>query len=202
LAVRPALAVSCPPFTMPKARSKPIAAPATLSHWILPSNQIQEELSYAYAHAVAYYAGCKLERRQKDMGGVDATLVYYTTVYGFVREHYELRVQLKATYRAKLTKTSVKYRLDLPTYYKLSHQDPPILLVVFLMPPNPGAWLKSTSRLLSLHKCAYWFDVRHVSLKPKQKDVPIEIPLSQCFDTNAIQTALRTITLAGKQHVA
>ncbi|WP_437294757.1 DUF4365 domain-containing protein [Sorangium sp. So ce426] len=178
----------------------PIAKPP---YWTFSEKRVQEELSYAYVHAVAYMAGCKCERMRDDIGW-DAKLSYVQKIRGKEDEGAELHLQLKATYRAKFLSDSIVYELDAGAYNRLVQRMPSVrLLVVLAMHPDVRKWMSSTEDSMSLYRCAYWIDLRGKDETDNDRSVTITIPRAQVFGVDAIigelkRKAMRLRELAAK----
>lgn len=105
---------------------------------LLPNNEIESELSYAYLHAVAAKAGmgCEVSGRHSDNLGIDATITAHDT-FGpdAILTDVSLHIQLKATtITPALQDNKLSYFLHgLDRYEKLRRTtvSPPRILVFY-----------------------------------------------------------------------
>jgi hypothetical protein len=130
--------------------------------------QKQSQLSLAYIHAVASYAGCTWKPGPVvDIYKIDGTIIGEVDyVKGEIKDTIpELRVQVKSTRQAahqpKAGDPYIHYPLDRETYDKL--RDPHhnlILLVLFVLPVDDNEWVNHTEDELITRKCAYWHSIK------------------------------------------
>lgn len=173
----------------------PIGTP---SSWCFTAQHVQEELSYAYVHAVCYMAGCKCERTRDDQG-IDAKVSYMTKIRGLQDElGMDVHLQLKATYRASVSSKEVIYDLDADAYTKLRRNTyVKRFLVLFVMPPSVPTWITSAESFLVLRHCAYWYDLRGMPETDNSSSRRIKIPRSQLFDQNALLGEMQRLASRG-----
>ena len=130
----------------------------------LTENDIEAELSYAYLHAVAAFAGCecKVSGRLSDNHKIDADIRCFDDFGPDTMNNVTLQIQLKAT-RQQLdeTSTTVAFDLDLETYNTLrfSPSESAQFLVLLRLPDERSQWLSCDPRALSLRRCAYWLSL-------------------------------------------
>src|SRR5687767_13084751 len=110
----------------------------------LTSNDIMEELSYAYLHAVAAQCGFSAQKRDKDRDSVDATIHARGRLCS--RSTYSspsIDVQLKATYTVAASGTAFSFDVPIKNYDDLRVEDrlAPCILVILLMPKSRDKWL-------------------------------------------------------------
>jgi hypothetical protein len=120
-------------------------------------NEIQENLSFSYLHAITSSAGgiCSATSRGEDNRGKDARLTFTTD--GIIT-NVDIDVQLKSV-RTKLTVNNGKISHSISTdqYKKYTQKSTtPLLFVLFCLPENKEEWLTFTQEELILKKCAYW----------------------------------------------
>jgi len=125
---------------------------------VLTENDIKEELSYAYVHAVAARAGFSCEIVRKDRDSVDlhvharGRLDPASTLLSPA-----LAVQVKASVIDPLAEGAFDFRLTRKNYDDLRQRSMvPRILVVLALPNDPEAWLTLSEAELVLRRCAYW----------------------------------------------
>lgn len=129
---------------------------------LLNDNDIKEQLSYAYIHAVASRAGFVFQTINLDRDSEDCRI----SASGKVAEDSKrtsarLELQVKATAMDKPVGDSFDYPLKMKNYNDLrAERYNPILLVVYAMPPNKADWLLHTEDGLTSRQCAYWCNLR------------------------------------------
>ena len=125
---------------------------------MLSSNEIKEELSYAYLHAVAASAGFSVTRPTKDRDSVDAVVEADGQLdSSSVLLSPRLEVQLKATELKKLPNRKFSYPVPIKNYNDLrGRRAVPRILVVLVLPHVRAKWLTHSVKGLVARKCAYW----------------------------------------------
>jgi len=130
---------------------------------MLTDNDIREQLSYAYVHAVASRVGFGCDCPKMDRDSVDATLSARGRLTPeSVLLSPKIDVQLKATACPSLQDDSFSFRLKMKNYDDLRVESThlPRLLVVLTLPEDAGQWLKHTEDALILRRCAYWHNLK------------------------------------------
>jgi hypothetical protein len=154
---------------------------------------VESELSYAYLHAVASYAGfsCCVTNRHLDNQGVDARIDLdgrrladdsrYTSM--------TLDVQLKATIR-ELPTESGRFSFSLPIHQYEKLRSPntanPKLLVVLRLPKDKNEWLTVTTHSLIARRCAYWCSLLGAAQSMNTSEQTVHIPESQALTKKAL----------------
>lgn len=125
---------------------------------MLTPQDIKEELSYAYVHAVAARAGYAVVRPSKDRDSIDAIIEAGEVVAADqVTTSPKLELQLKATARAKLSANEFAFKLPVKNYNDLRRATMcPRLLVVLVLPAQEAQWLECSEDALLAKRCAYW----------------------------------------------
>ena len=144
---------------------------------MLTENDIKEELSYAYVHAVASRAGFSCENVRRDRDSVDL----HIRARG--RLHPEstllspqLAVQLKASVIDPLPDGAFDFRLTRKNYDDLRMRSMiPRILVVFGMPGDPAAWVSLSDEELVLRRCAWWCSLLGLPDSPNEKYQEVRI---------------------------
>jgi len=125
---------------------------------MLTQNLIKEELSIAYAMAVASQAGFAVEITRRDMDSVDLAI----RAKGYLTPEStlfspEVHVQLKAHVFDPLPENEFPFDLPVKNYEELiPRRANPIILVVFIMPEDPNSWVSCNEEALLLRRSCYW----------------------------------------------
>ena len=154
-----------------------------------------EQLSRAYAQAVAAVAGCTCALPETDYGS-DLTLRRIERAGGVFRPvGRNLDVQLKSTKNATLTADEVIYDLDARAYNILRHAThaAPLYLVLLVMPSDRGEWIAQSEDQLELRRCAYWLSLRRAPAVPNTTSVRIRIPRQNQFTPAALERIMEAI---------
>jgi hypothetical protein len=146
---------------------------------VLTENDIKEELSYAYVHAVSSRAGFSCENVRRDRDSIDLHVRARGRLDpSSTRTSPQLALQLKAHVRDPLPEHGFDFRLTRKNYDDLRAPKPmvPRILVVFIMPNDPASWLSLSEAELLLRGCAYWCSLLGLpdSQHEKYQEVRIE----------------------------
>ena len=130
---------------------------------MLSDNDVKEQLSYAYLHAIASraYFGC--DRPTVDRDSVDATVSARESLTSdSLLRSPRLDFQLKATALPPLVGEAFSFELKLKNYDDLRAEGRhiPLLLAVFIMPDDETQWLTFSEEALIMRRCAYWSNIR------------------------------------------
>ncbi|WP_084164949.1 DUF4365 domain-containing protein [Skermanella stibiiresistens] len=156
----------------------------------LSSQNVEAELSYAYLHAVASYAGmsCRSGDRHEDNAGIDAVITAWQPIpkglWGW-RSEVDIKIQLKATILPVVEAGDfIPYFLrgvDRYNDLRCSTLAAARILVIMFLPKNPTEWLNVSPNELLMKDCAYWTSLRAA---PESKNISgetIYIPRNQLF---------------------
>jgi hypothetical protein len=154
-----------------------------------------EQLSRAYAQAVAAVCGCRWSAPTPDYG-TDLSLrqvVFRKTRWDEVGP--ALDIQLRSTTAAALTADHVVYDRDADTYDKLRRATltVPAILVLLVLPPGQDNWLNHTEERLELRGCAYWLSLRGAPVSPNKSSVRVRIPRANQFTPAALERIMESI---------
>ena len=106
-----------------------------------------------------------------------------------------LELQLKCTARDVLENNSIKYPLIIKNYHDLRINSlVPRILVVVLVPEKITDWIKQKEEELCLRYCAYWVSLRGMPDTTNTTNVTIEIPRSNQFTPDVLQTIIQRIS--------
>lgn len=147
----------------------------------MTENELKQQLSVAYVHAVAALAGYACQLINVDDDSVDVQFAARGRIHetAVVRSP-KIDVQLKATAQNVRKAKHVAYPLPIKNYNDL--REPtlvPRLLAVLYLPNDEADWLEqSEERMISRH-CAYWLSLLNQPAKPNQATVTVHLPRSQ-----------------------
>jgi len=110
----------------------------------------------------------------------------------------QLELQLKCTSRNVLEESFVRYPLKLKNYDDLRISTlVPRILVVVLVPEDLADWLQQQEEELCLRYCGYWISLRGMSQTQNTKTVTVELPRSNQFTVEALQSMIQRISFGG-----
>lgn len=157
---------------------------------MLSENDIKEEISYAYVHAIASMVGFGCDRPFKDRDSIDVDV----SSNGYLVPESKIQsakidLQVKATERMSLDSLKDRYAFPL----KLGNYDQlrgrymvPKFLVVLLLPEVPSTWLEHTETMLSLKNCAYWVSLYGAPASQNTTNQTVYIPRSNIFNPQSL----------------
>jgi hypothetical protein len=150
---------------------------------MLPGNNVKEELSIAYAMAVAAHAGFAVEETRKDFDSVDVTI----RARGLICEGATLKspaiaLQLKAKPFADLPQGSIPFDLRRKNYDDLIGRHlVPKILVLLVMPEAREEWLSCTGESLVLRRSAFWMSLANHPPSTNDSQERLYLPRDQLF---------------------
>ncbi len=164
---------------------------------LLPSKEIESELSYAYLHAVASMAGmsCQVANRQSDRIGIDARIVAHGDFGAHtVLTDISLDIQLKATTQPyTIQHKQIPYFLHGVNRYDVLRRKtvtPQKILVVLFLPSDSSEWLVWSSERLCLQECAWWVSLRGAPTCDNTSGQTVYLPLEQHFNPGNLITIM------------
>lgn len=154
-----------------------------------------EQLSRAYAQAVAAVCGCTCARHETDYGSDMTLRLVERDGKEFRLVGRNLDIQLKSTTQATLTASEVIYDLDARAYNLLrrSTRRTPFCLVLLILPAVQADWLGHTEDRLELRGCAYWLSLRGFAAVPNTRSVRVSIPRQNQFTPTALARIMEAI---------
>ncbi len=159
-------------------------------------SQQKEQFSNTYVRAIVSVAGYSTYRPEVDDDSVDIGIAARGGKGAIISPRIEL--QLKCTARDILYDSSIRYPLKLKNYNDLRvNALVPRILVVVLVPENLAEWLQQTEEELCLRYCAYWISLREMSAIENKTNVTIEIPRSNQFTIEQLQSIIQRISFGG-----
>ena len=164
-------------------------APAMLS-----KQDVQEELSLAYVHAVASRAGFSAEVVRKDRDGIDLHIHARDLVVDDASlTSPVVAVQLKA-HMIELEPVGATFPFDVPihNYNRLCapRSAIPSILVVFAMPRDESAWVECTEGALVLRRSAYWMNLKGAPPSPNESTKRVHVDRANLFNPETVRALL------------
>ena len=159
--------------------------------------QVQEEISKAYVHAVAAKCGFAVGSWSQDHGCVDATLGAGNAIGGGTFARPKLDVQLKATTRRDIEHHDhIAWSLEVEHYDHLRAKSTvPLLLVILLLADTVDASIEHTVDRLMIRKCAYWTHLEDRQAAPDgRKSVTVHVPKENVFSPNHLLAIMDRIS--------
>jgi Domain of unknown function (DUF4365) len=154
---------------------------------MMPTNEIESELSYAYLHAISARCGfeCQSAGRPSDNAGIDARVISEGVKLDESSNitSINLHVQLKATFQEPIEiDGKYSYSLTVPRYDKLRVTNIGTtrkIMAILYLPKNHEDWLSHTEESLVSKRCAYWVSLYGAPEVVGQKTTTIYIPRTQ-----------------------
>lgn len=163
----------------------------------LDQTACQEQVSLAYAHAVASAAGCAFERRSIDHYGVDASFEHMTSRAAC--DAIKVEAQFKCTTQDVLRTDHLAFGGLKKTHHedlRTTMVSVPRILVVMLAPPNMDDWLQQTETELLVSGCAYWVSLRDQA-EIATATTTVHIPRKNVFSTDGLLEMFERLRLGG-----
>jgi len=156
---------------------------------MLTENDVKEELSYAYVHAVASLAQFSCENVRKDRDSIDMQICARGRLHPeSTLMSPQLGAQVKASVIEPVPDGSFDFRLTLKNYNDLRQRSMiPRILIVFAMPADPGEWHALSEEALLLRKCAYWCSLLGAPDSQNDKYQVIQISRSNVLTARALR---------------
>lgn len=152
----------------------------------LQPNLCKEQISIAYAHAVATAARCKLQDVDIDDHGVDAVLMQ--TPPDELLGNVKIDVQLKCTSGDVLKDQHLAFQLPKFNYDKLrgEYRLDPAILIVMLVPSDLEDWVTQDEDALTVVRCAYWMSLRGMPSIGDQDSKVVHLPRGNIFNVESL----------------
>jgi len=159
---------------------------------MLAPNDIKEELSLAYVHAVATRAGLAIERVTRDRDSIDLKILARGRLHPQATlQSPELSVQLKATARDISDGDKLYFDLPLNNYSDLIKRAMvPRILVVFFMPKDETDWMTVTNESLTMRRSALWMSLLGAPPSSNKNTERVFLPRNQGFDPESLKSML------------
>lgn len=160
---------------------------------MLSDNDIKEELSYAYVHAVAAHAGFSCERISKDRDSIDVMIC----AKGRLAEDSlvmspKLDLQLKATASREIDdENRLVIDLKMKNYDELRQiSQTPRVLVVMALPEEKEKWLAIEPEKLITRRCCYWHTLVGAPAVDNLASRRVKVSTAQVFSPENLRTLL------------
>jgi hypothetical protein len=167
---------------------------------MLTDNDVKEELSYAFLHAIAAHAGFSCMRPGKDRDSVDAVVEARgkLTPASILRSP-ALRIQLKATVMPDSNDAEFPFDLPIKNYNDLrqdDYGDTPRLLVVYDMPELKSEWLNQNieDAVLNIKRCLYWHNLKGYADVENSTSKRIQISRSNILSPDSLKEIMTRIS--------
>ena len=170
----------------------------------LQQNDIKEELSYAYVHAVAARAGFSCDRPKRDRQSLDVIVSSEgAACHDCITNETQLGLQLKATARDELTAPTFSFPLPIKNYNDLrAFNMIPRLLVIFIMPTNADEWIEHQmeEHLLS-RRCAYWMNLAGFPEVENETNCTVQVPRENILNVASLTELMAQASRLELQYV-
>jgi hypothetical protein len=163
---------------------------------MLSPNDVKEELSLAFVHAVAARAHFAVEPIRRDRDSIDLKIMARgQLVKDAALESPELSVQLKSTAR-DVSGDDETIPFDLPAK---NYQDliktclVPRILIVFFMPENDQHWFQLSDAELVLRRCAYWLCLKGRPATQNENSQRVHLPRANVVTPEVLRKLLISV---------
>lgn len=161
---------------------------------MLYPNDIKEELSLAYIHAVASKAGFSVEPVHKDRDSIDLHVCARGHLTQDASWSPMLGIQAKAHVLEPLPETEFSFDLPVKNYRDLSQRClVPRILVVLILPEDPDNWFHCSDDGLILRRCAYWRCLRGAPPVENTGTKRVRISRANAFTPEALRNLLEMV---------
>jgi hypothetical protein len=150
---------------------------------MMTEEHIKEQLSKAFAKAIAATAGFIFREHDVDYGfdGRFSDVDYDVDCNGhkhFSENGFGIDIQIKATTNIVPKEGYLIFNLEAKNYNALvkTNIGTPRMLIVYSMPKDRSLWLTATPESVTLRKCAWWCSLKGQSPTPNSYRKCIRIP--------------------------
>jgi Domain of unknown function (DUF4365) len=159
---------------------------------MLTQEDIREQLSFAYLHAVSARAGYAWEPVRIDRDGIDGRVhARGEIVCGASVESPSISFQLKATSSLKNALDPIPFCLRKKNYDELrGWRWEPRYLALLVLPRDPVQWLQSNDHELSLRQCMYWCSLEEEPANGNRQSTTVYVPRKNILDVNGLRTLM------------
>jgi len=163
---------------------------------MLSENDIKEELSNAFVHAIASHCGFGFDRPGKDRDSVDVVITAKGKLdTSSIITSPRLDLQMKATCEFSESNGTFGLRIKKKNYDELRPVDVmvPRLLVVLVLPEEKQNWLVVDTEQLIARRCAFWCNLKGMP-EIETETTTIRIPIENRFDAETLRLLLTKIS--------
>jgi hypothetical protein len=159
---------------------------------MLSEDDIREQLSIAYIHAVASRAGYAWEPTKIDRDGIDGRVM----ARGVVVQNASvsspmLGFQLKGTTTIAGSPDPIPFPLKQKNYDDLRGRcAEPRYLALLVMPPDPAEWLHLNEDALVLRRCMHWLSLAKAPPTSNLTSTTVHIPRANVLDVAAMRSLI------------
>lgn len=164
----------------------------------MTEQHIKEQLSVAYARAVAARAGVLFSKDELDYG-TDGTFKEVTT-YNIKRNRYNtngfsIDFQAKASENVIFEDNYLVYDLDADNYNDLVRVDigMPRILILYVLPEERDEWLNISDNEAIMKRCAWWCSLKGLAPTTNERTRRIRIPRGQIFTPDKLVELLSKV---------
>jgi hypothetical protein len=165
----------------------------------MDENEQKQQLSIAYLHAVASAAGFACQAPAVDNDSVDRTIVARGWMHAkSVLRSPRIDVQLKsiACDPLKPSQATIPFRLGKKNYDDLRQRTMvPRLLVVLLLPRDPGQWIEQDEQRMLSRYAAYYVSLAGRAASTHEGKVPVVLPRNNLL---SVENLRRLMTQASQ----
>jgi hypothetical protein len=156
---------------------------------VLSDDDIREQLSIAYIHAVASRAGYAWERTSIDRDGIDGRVIARgIVVTGATLRSPVVGFQLKATTTIAGNPERIPFPLKQKNYDDLRGRcAEPRYLCLLVLPADPSEWLRLDADSLMLKRCMHWVGLRDAAETGNIASTTVYLPRSNILDVDAVR---------------
>lgn len=162
---------------------------------MLAPNDVKEELSIAYVHAVCTRAGYSVAPGGKDRDSIDLQVRARGSFPRAALMSPMLDLQLKAT-AIDLAPYPDTFPFDLPVNnYKalIGRTAVPRLLVIFAMPPDESDWLNWTEDAVVLRRAAYYLNLKGMPATENATTQRVHLRRANVFNPETVRVLLERV---------
>jgi len=162
----------------------------------MEKNTQKEEFSYAYIYAITSAAGYALQRTHTPLEQIGIDLIITGDRSPGILRLPQLLVQVKCTSRNLMDDNYLRYPLKVKNYEELRrpNEDPPIVLVVVVVPDEPDDWLQQSQNELCLKYCGYWISLAGQPATANDQTVTVRIPRQNLFGVQSLTNMMQRIS--------
>lgn len=156
--------------------------------------QQKQQLSFAYARAVAAAAGYAVSEPSVDDDSIDMMFLAGSGL----RKRPRIEAQLKCSSDDALGAESFSFPLSMKNYDDLrAETQVDRILVVVRVPPDPAEWLDVDEERLLMRYCGYWHSLAGASDSENTTSVSVSISRENRFDAASLTGMMTRLESGG-----